>query len=133
MTIVIFETDPAELVTALAAGHVHAALVLLDRSFALWAVFGVQLDPGGQVVRAVHAVLPLLEEAAVDWRVGFVAALETELGFALSALNVTDCVACLLFDKAFTARALAVFEQALLSLDKFRHREALVLAVKLFF
>ena len=37
--------EPAELEAALATGHVHAALVLLDGPLALGALLGVRKDP----------------------------------------------------------------------------------------
>ena len=40
------EAQPAELVAALAAAHVHAPVVLLDGPPALWARLGVGQDPG---------------------------------------------------------------------------------------
>ena len=59
------QAQPAELVAALAAGHVHAALVLLDGPLALGAGLGVGQDPV-QVLR-LCAVLddPLLHRLAV--------------------------------------------------------------------
>lgn len=68
--------QPAELKAALTAGHVHAALVLLDGPLALGALLGVRQDP--VQIFALGAVLdqPLpdcvachLEHHALVWSV----------------------------------------------------------------
>ena len=45
MIAVVTHAQPAELVLALTTGHMHASLILLDRSFALRARLRVDLHP----------------------------------------------------------------------------------------
>ena len=60
------EAEPAELVPALGAAHVHAALILLDRPLALGAGLGVGQDPV-QVLRLCTVLhQPLLHCLAID-------------------------------------------------------------------
>lgn len=42
----VLHAEPAELVGAGSAGHVHAAFVFLYWSLAFWALFGSKLNPG---------------------------------------------------------------------------------------
>ena len=62
------QAEPAELMLALRAGHVHAALVLLDRPSALGAGLGVCQDP--VQVLTLRAVLddPLLDCLTIHLR-----------------------------------------------------------------
>lgn len=78
------EAQPAELVAALTARHVHAALVLLDRALALWARLRVGNDP--REVLALGAVLygPLPHSFAVDGAVSLVLAGEAERAAAFA-------------------------------------------------
>ena len=45
MCLLVSQTEPAEAMFALFAGHVHATRVLLDQSFAFRAWLGVHLEP----------------------------------------------------------------------------------------
>jgi hypothetical protein len=45
MISVVSHAQPAELITALGAGHMHATAVFLDIGFAFWASLSIKLDP----------------------------------------------------------------------------------------
>ena len=62
MISVVSQTKPAEFVSALAAGHVHTALVLLDIAIAFGTGLGVQFDPYRRVIASiVYLIKPLLQ------------------------------------------------------------------------
>jgi hypothetical protein len=77
--------DPAELLLAELAGHVVAALVLLDARVAVGALLGVGEDPVGGL-RLRHALRqPLAQLQAADGAVRLLAALEAERVVAAAA------------------------------------------------
>lgn len=62
MVPVVSRAQPAELVSTLGAGHVHATLVLLDLDLALGAGLGVELDPYcAVIITTLDLVQPSLE------------------------------------------------------------------------
>ena len=77
VVVVISEADPAELVLAARACHVHASLVLLDGLLALWAWLCVQLHPClGVAIFVADTLQPCLQQLTVDWQMGILTALE---------------------------------------------------------
>mmetsp|Transcript_40336 Transcript_40336/g.61549 ORF Transcript_40336/g.61549 Transcript_40336/m.61549 type:complete len:337 (+) Transcript_40336:455-1465(+) len=78
--------QPAEVVLALLAGHVVAALVLLDARRALRAGLGVRSQPSHVLSVAGLLEKPLLLEEAGRWLVLFLVALEAE-GESAAALD----------------------------------------------
>jgi len=77
------QTDPAELMLALLALHVVAAIVLLYRLFAMRARLCVLHDPGSVFVLLTCLYFPLSEALTGIWEVDFLAAAEA---IGLSAL-----------------------------------------------
>ena len=59
VVVVVAEAEPTELKAAFRAGHVHAALILLDGTIAPWTVLRVQLDPQLVAILAANLVQPL--------------------------------------------------------------------------
>ena len=82
----VAQADPAEVVIALAAGHVVAALVLLDVRLAARARFGVGQDPGRVLTLRALLLNPKLGLLAGAGFVRIEPALEAELDAAI-ALN----------------------------------------------
>ena len=77
--LIISKTQPAKPVLALTAGHVHTAWILLDWSFAFWALFGVELKPVLCILITVcDTVLPSLIEITFDWSVSFICTREAK-------------------------------------------------------
>lgn len=67
MVLVVSHTQPAELVPALRAGHVHATLILLDLSLTLRAWLSVKLEPDIIVILTlVNASKPF--DKIVTWQ-----------------------------------------------------------------
>ena len=88
MLFVVSEAEPAELILALAAGHVHAALVLLNWALALWAWLCIELDPITRVILiTINLVFPLLQQVTADRHMGLLDTAEAE-GVTTVALNV---------------------------------------------
>jgi len=83
MLLVVAHTEPAEIKLARLAGHVHATLVLLDRAFALWARFGVDLQPAIRIfVALAESVDPEAEHFAVNRLMRYFEALVAETSIA---------------------------------------------------
>lgn len=76
------ETQPAELIPAILAGHVHAPFILLDWdvAFGIGAGLGIQFDPslGDVGVFSEDKVLPFPHGITRQWPMTFVTATGTE-------------------------------------------------------
>jgi hypothetical protein len=72
------EAEPTELMAALAARHVHAALILLDRALALGARLGVGDDPREVLALSTVLDVPLFHRLAVHRPVSLLLACEAE-------------------------------------------------------
>ena len=82
---IISHAQPTKLILALAARHVHAPGVLLDRHFALRARLRVYLDPTLTiVVPLVHPILPLGQRFTINWQMSV---LDTFKAESLTALT----------------------------------------------
>lgn len=89
MAFPVFKTQPAELVVAELAGHVHAATVFFDVAAAFGAWLCVGLDPG-QVFRIADFFFePEHDEVAAGWQVVFLAASKAKRVAALTLNNVS--------------------------------------------
>ena len=85
MFLIVSEAQPAELVSALRAGHVHASLVFLNGGLALRAVFGVEFDPDIGIVHAgFDPIEPLDENVARNGSVRLLEALEAPVEAAVT-------------------------------------------------
>jgi hypothetical protein len=77
---IVTHAQPAELVLALRASHVHAPLVFLNAHLALGARLGVKFEPNlGVIHTLVYFCLPLGHDIAGDWSVSRLHALETKI------------------------------------------------------
>jgi len=93
------ETQPAELLTATVAGHMHAAIVLLDWNATTWtwASFSIELDPflGDVFIFTINKIVPLGSQLAREWLMGDFVALDAEhstawTGYCTAAFVFTD-------------------------------------------
>ena len=70
MISIVSHAEPAELVSALRASHMHASLILFDRTLALWTRLRVQLHPVVRiVVSRANPVSPGLQQIAINGHV----------------------------------------------------------------
>ena len=89
MVTIVTEAEPAELIAALGASHVHASLVLLDGDFAFGARLGVELEPNFcVVVSLVDSCEPFGEVCAVNGPVGLFDAAEAPIIAAFFTYDV---------------------------------------------
>ncbi len=80
MVSIVTHAQPAELVLALRASHVHATLIFLNAHFALGTRLGVKFEPNlGVIHTLVDFCLPLGQDITGDWSVSWLHALETEI------------------------------------------------------
>ena len=78
--------EPAELIAAVMAGHVHAALVLLDRNVAFWTAFRVVGNPNHVLLFIRIERLPRSKVLARCWKMPGFVAVET-----LQIATTTNC------------------------------------------
>ena len=86
---VVSKTEPAELVPALAAGHVHTALVLFNVALAFGTGLGVQFDPNRRIIRpVVDFIKPLLQKLTINGLVCTFLAQKTKEGLTGVAVDI---------------------------------------------
>ena len=95
--------NPAKFVFTLAARHVIAALVLLNRLLARWTWLGVRLQPSHVFALRCALIHPLFKGLTVHRQVAFCAAAKAKHTFALA--GHLDCFRTQVFYHKSTASA----------------------------
>ena len=106
---VVTHAEPAELILALTARHMHASLIFLNWTLALWAWLRVQLHPVIRVVVSLaDSICPSDQVIAVHRQVCILSALEAE-GFVAFDTADIDLLGCLILHCEMTVTAWAPF------------------------
>ena len=133
MISVVAHAQPAKLISALAAGHVHTALILFNSIFAFGTLLSVEFDPKSRIFLApADPIQPLVQQLAVHRGMRKLITQEAEPSVALFTSHIVNFVGSPLLHHTLAASARTVLQHTVAQCDVGLAQVANVFVIGLF-
>jgi hypothetical protein len=129
---VVAHAQPAKLISALAAGHMHTALIFLNSIFAFGTLLSVEFDPESRIFLAsADSIQPLVKQLAIHRGMRKLITQEAEPSVALFACHIVKFVGSPLLHHTLAASAGTVLQHTVAQCDVGLAQVANVLVIRL--